>query len=85
MTLAERCLRWLRSSAVITGVPVNDSVQSPQFRVFAEHRGRKKPGTGNTRGRGRPKKRQFQQKKEGRPDDVIKKDKYMVAQSTTQE
>ncbi|KAH3894863.1 hypothetical protein DPMN_019022 [Dreissena polymorpha] len=25
MTLVDRCLRWLRSIAVITGVPINDS------------------------------------------------------------
>ncbi|KAH3733522.1 hypothetical protein DPMN_039951 [Dreissena polymorpha] len=38
MTLTDRCLRWLRSIAVITGVPVYDSVQSRQFQVFTEHR-----------------------------------------------
>ncbi|KAH3865868.1 hypothetical protein DPMN_028912 [Dreissena polymorpha] len=45
MTLADRYLRWLRSIAVITGVPVNDSVQLWGFRVLAEHRGQMKYST----------------------------------------
>jgi hypothetical protein len=41
MTIADRyyMYQWPRGIAVITGVPVNDSVQSRRFWVFAEHRG----------------------------------------------
>ncbi|KAH3878839.1 hypothetical protein DPMN_002739 [Dreissena polymorpha] len=39
LRLMHKCLRWLRSIAVITGVPINDTLQSRRFRVFAKHCG----------------------------------------------